>query len=334
MNTVLLLLLAADIEGVGIFKGFGGVRKQGSDDAGIQVDLTLYWPIRTSAEAKELDAVIPGASAGYADRDKRDDDDPAKSDHVSTRKFQDDSRHVTLNLVQDGGKGGGRVILSDQSCSVISASFKTSKKAASYEVKVRVYGLTAKQVGEIAEGLTQHVGVHLVADQASLFDGKAGKVVRIDEHRKAVAAKVGQLVTGKLSAGGEFSGIVKEVTPQEGGPSLLTVEDIGPVTMEVRADQIVSALNVVPPKGKTMEWVVSAYQEKATKKGTRQTWAAIVQALGEVHAQELTPSESWTISAAVVEAASKINVKAPEAEEDEEEPEPANGEIKGEAVAH
>jgi len=327
MNTILLLLLAADAEGTGIFKGFGGVRKQGSDDAGIQVDLTLYWPIRTSAEAKELDAVIPGASAGYADRDKRDDDDPAKSDHVSTRKFQDDSRHVTLNLVQDGGKGGGRVILSDQSCSVISASFKTSKKAASYEVKVRVFGLTAKQVGDIAEGLTQHVGIHLVADQADLFSGKGGKVVRIDEHRKAVAAKVGQLVTGKLSAGGEFSGIVKEIVPQaEGGPALLTVEDIGPVTMEVRADQIISALSVVHPKGKTMEWVVTSYQEKAGKKGTRQTWAAIVQALGEVHAQELTPSESWTISAAVVEAASKINVKAAETEEEEDETETPEGE--------
>lgn len=319
MNTVLLLLLAANAEGTGIFKGFGGVRKQGSDDAGIQIDLTLYWPIRTSAEAKELDAVIPGASAGYADRDKRDDDDPAKSDHVSTRKFQDDARHVTLNLVQDGKGGGGRVILSDQSCSVVSASFKTSKKAASYEVKIRVFGLTAKQVGDLAEGLTQHVGVHLVADQADLFSG--GKVVRMDEHRKAVAAKVGQLVTGKLSAGGEFSGIVKEVVPQEGGPALVTVEDIGPVTMEVRADQLVSALNVVPPKGKTMEWVVSSYQEKAGKKGTRPTWAAIVQALGEVHAQELTPSESWTISASVVDAAAKINVAAPGAEEEEEEPE-------------
>lgn len=214
MNTRLLLLLLATAEGTGIFKGFGGVRKAGSDEAGIQMDLVFYWPIRTSSEAKELDAVIPGASAGYADRDSRDDSDPAKSDHVATRKFQDDARHLTLNLVQQGTEGG-RVILADQSCSVISASFKTSKKAASYEVKVRVFGLTAKQVGELAEGLTQHVGISLVTDQHALFEG-GGKVIRMDEHRKAVAAKVGQLVTGRLASGGEFAGIVREVVPGEG----------------------------------------------------------------------------------------------------------------------
>ncbi len=330
MNTSLLFLLAAtaSIEGVGIFKSFGGVRKAGSDDAGIQIDLTLYWPIRTSAEAKELDSVIPGASAGYADRDKRDDDDPAKSDHVSTRKFQDDARHVTLNLIQEG-TGGGKVILSDQSCSVVSASFKTSKKAASYEVKVRVFGLTAKQVGEVAEGLTSHVGITLTSDQTNLFAG--GKVVRMDEHRKAVAAKVGQIATGKLTAGGEFCGMVKEVNVKD-GVSFVTVEDLDSTTMEVRGDQIVSALNVVPPKGKTMEWVVTSYTEKATKKGTRPTWGAIVRALGEVHAQELTPSESWTVSASVVDAASKITVASPSTEEEEEEGDPVS--VEAEAAVH
>lgn len=309
MNTVLMLLLSSNCEGTAIFKGFGGVRKQGSDDAGIQTDVTLYWPIRTSSEARELDATIPGASAAYADRDSRDDDDPAKSEHVSTRKFQDDARHVTLNLAPEGSGGGGAVILSDQSCSVISASFKTSKKAASYEVKVRVYGLTSKQVGELAEGLTQRVGVSLVADQADLFSASsAGKVTRLDDHRKNVAPKIGQLVTGKLSSGVEFVGIVQSAESVE-GTNLLTIEDVGSI-VEVRSEQVASALNVVPPKGKTMEWVVSTYQDKAAKKGTRATWAAIIQALGEIHANELTPSESWTVSASVIDAAAKINVRA------------------------
>lgn len=323
MNTTLLLLLAATAEGTGVFKSFGGVRKAGSDDAGIQLDLTLYWPIRTSAEAKELEPVIIGASAMYADRDKRDDDDPAKSEHVTVRKFQDDSRHLTLNLVQEG-TGGGKVILSDQSCSVIKAEFKTSKKAASYEVKIRVYGLTSKQVGELAEGLTKAVGISLVTDQQALFDdGGDAKVTRLDKHRKAIAPKLGQLVTGRSAAGQEFAGLVTEVVAIDGGGSNLVVKDVDGTVIEVGSPQVVSALTVVPPKGKTMETVIEGYVEKANKRGTRPTWGAIVQALGEVHAKELTPSESWTISASVAEAASKINVLQHEDEQHEDEPEEA-----------
>lgn len=320
MNTVLLALLAASAEGIGIFKTFGGVKRTGSDDSGIQLDLTFYWPIRTSAEAKELDPVIAGASAMYADRDSRDDDDPAKSDYAVTRKFQDDARHLTLNLIQDGGEGGGRVILSDQGCSVLQTKVTTSKKAASYEVKVRVFGLTPAQVGTLAEGLTSRVGISLVTDQQALFgegkDGK-GKVIAL---RSSITPKIGQLVSGKLSSGTEFAGIVKDISTD----GLVTVDDFDG-EIEVSTAQITSALSIVPPKGKMMDWVRESYEQKAEKKGTPKTWAAILAALGEVHAQNLTPTETWTVSSSIIDAAAKIKVTptapAPEAtEEDEEEP--------------
>lgn len=312
MNTKLLALLLATCEGIGIFRTFGGVRRVGSDDNGIQLDLNFYWPIRSSLEAKELDSVISGASAMYADRDSRDDDDPAKSDYAVTRKFQDDARHVTLNLLQDGTEGG-RVILSDQSCSVVQAKVTTSKKAASFEVKVRVFGLTAKQVGDLAEGLTQRVGISLETDQAALFK-EGGNVVAL---RQTIQPKPGQVVTGKLSTGAEFCGRVRTLSTD----GLVEVEDMDDSVIEVSVAQVSSALTVAPPKGKTMEWVVDAYRTKAEKRGTRVSWAALVAALGEIHASDLTPTETWMLSSSVIEAASKIDtlVKALDEQDDDED---------------
>lgn len=327
MNTKLLPLLAPSAEGVAIFKTFTGVKRTGSDETGIQLDVVLYWPIRTSSEAEELNPVIAGASAMYADRDKRDDDDPAKSDYSVTRKFQDDARHVTLNLVQDGGEGGGRVILSDQGCSVVSATVKTSKKAASYEVKVRVFGLTAKQVGELAEGLTSHVGVSLENDQTTLFGGdKGGKVVPL---RASVAPKVGQIASGLLTSGEGFSGVVTEVADD----GVVTVKDLDGSEIEVAASQVTSALTVVPPRGKTMDWVEETYRAKAEKKGNRPTWASVVVALGEVHAGNLTPTESWTLTSSLLDAAAKIASPAPSLGLEEDEDEEEEGAGTGEAAS-
>ena len=318
MNTKLLPLLAQSAEGTAIFKTFSGVKRTGSDETGIQLDVILYWPIRTSHEAEELNPVIAGASAMYADRDSRDEDDPAKSDYSVTRKFQDDARHLTLNLIQDGGEGGGRVILSDQICSVISATVKTSKKAASYEAKVRLFGLTPKQVGDLAEGLTSHVGISLEMDQASLFGDKKDNVVHL---RTSIAPKLGQIASGRLTSGADFTGIVTEITDD----GVVGIKDLDGSEMEVAANQITSALTVVPPRGKTMEWVEETYQKKAEKKGNVATWAAVVSALGEVHAGNLTPTETWSLTSSILDAAAKISGATPMLGDEDEEDEGAEG---------
>lgn len=316
--TRLLPLLLLSAEGIGIFKTFGGVRRTGSDESGIQLDLTFYWPVRSSSEAKELDSVISGASGMYADRDSRDDSDPAKADYAVTRKFADDARHLTLNLIQDGTEGG-RVILSDQGCSVVQAKVTTSKKAASYEVKVRVFGLTPKQVGQLAEGLTSHVGITLVTDQQVLFGAEKGKGDgKVVQLRTSIRPKVGQLVSGKLSGGEEFAGICESVFDD----GMVNVMDFG-VLHQISIAQVSSTLTVVPPKGKTMEWVEESYRTKAEKKGTRVSWSAILSALGEVHAQNLQPTESWTVSSSILDAAAKIDTSQaalPDDEEPEEVP--------------
>lgn len=319
VNTRLLPLLSAESDGVGIFKTFSGVRRTGSDDAGIQLDLVFYWPIRTSSEARELNPLISGASVMYADRDSREDDDPAKFDYSVTRKFQDDARHLTLNLIQDG-TDGGRVILSDQTCMVLAAKLATSKKAASFEVKLRVFGLTPKQVGDLAEGLTSHVGIALESDQQKLFGSTAQPASNVVHLAPRITPKIGQLVSGKLSSGTEFCGIAAELN----GEGTVLVRDFG-TEIEVSIAQITSALTIVPPKGKTMEWVAESYGKKAAAKGNGVSWAAILSAMGEIHSSELTPSESWTVTSSILDAAAKIEVVAADVTfEDEEEQQEAS----------
>lgn len=310
VNTALLMLMASSAEGIGVLRSFGGLKKVGGESAGIQADLYLTWPIRSASEAGELEKTISGARAAFDDRDSRDDDDPAKWDHVSCRKFKDDSRHLTLALAQEGADGGGRVLISDQQSQVIQATFKTSRKAASYEIKIRVFGLSAGQIGELANGLQEHCTVSLEADQPGLFDGN--NVHSLEEHRAKLLPKVGQIVAGLSvdpddadAPGEEFTGIVVKVYTEE-GESLLDLQDAaGEITTGWAASEVVSTLNVIPPKGKEMGEMLDSYRQKAEKKGVVPTIGALISALGEMYTADLTATESWVLSAKVIDLAVK-----------------------------
>lgn len=307
-------LLAPKTEATGALKTIGGLKRTSADEGGIQADIVFYWPVRSSGEAKELNSLIAGAGAMFADRDSRDDDDPAKTDFSVVRKFQDDARHMTLNLVQEGTEGG-RVVINDQSCAVISARMTTSKKAASFEVKVRIHGLTSNQIGALAEGLGGRVGVSLTTDQGSILAPLVtSNVVAL---RNIIVPKIGQLVAGRLANGEEFCGMVEE--EKDGGFEIYDLDEI----FHIDASQVTSAINVSPPKGKTMEWVIETYRGKATKKGNPASWGAILVALGEIHAGNLNASDTWVLSASVLGAAAKVDLTktetAVEYDEDGEE---------------
>jgi len=311
MNTTLLNLNLGESEGVAILRTFSGVRKTGSEAAGVQLDLFMYWPIRTAGEARDLESMIPGAGAAYADRDSRDDDDPVLVDSNSKSKYQDDSRHLTLTIATDGQSGGGRVVLSGVPCQVIHAQFKTSKRAASFEVKARVFGLTPDHVGGLTRALQEHVGVTMAKDQQSLL---GATVTEINAHRATPLPRVGQFAIGRDEARKmRVSGIVEAIESDENGRRVRlrglggdTVAESSTFTLGLT--EIQSSINVVPNKGQTVEKMLDGYIKKAKKFDTTPSIAAVIQALGEIHVGNPTPGESWLLSSAVTNRAAKIDV--------------------------
>ncbi len=297
--------LSEETDATGVLRTFSGLKKTGGESAGIQVDIFLNWPIRTKHDAKQLEKLISAAPAMYDDRDSRDDDDPAKADYVVSRKFKDHTCHVTLTLAQDG-EGSGPIILSDQGGQLLHVKFKTSKKAAHLEAKIRLFGLTSAQVGDLARGLSEHVGMLVSADQQSLFGDN--NVIDLEERKSRIVPKIGQFVAGVHDDGGEFAGQITMVSDDEEADYLFEVKDIGCPTIEVTLAEIKTSITVVPPRGKTVESMLKSYETKAGKKKTRASVAAIIQALGAIHSLDVEATEAFTLSAQVVTEAAKIDL--------------------------